>query len=72
LSITAAEPQMVIDLEDDHGYVALWSENPACDSQRLPTSLKNDFYYGGFVESPTERISDDTANMSSPFGMPRI
>ncbi|KAE9380496.1 hypothetical protein N431DRAFT_552648 [Stipitochalara longipes BDJ] len=64
-SITAVEVPIVIDLEDEHGYVAIGSENPTCDSQWSLTPWKHDFYYGGFVESPVNRSSDDTANMSS-------
>jgi hypothetical protein len=60
------------DLEDGHDYVTIGSENPARDLQWSPASSKDDFYYGGFVESPTDRPSKNTQDRSSSFGMLRF
>jgi hypothetical protein len=65
---TADECPTGTDLEDGHGYVTIGSENPSRDPQCSPTPSKDDFYYGGFVESPTDRPSTNTRDRSSSFG----
>lgn len=67
-STTEDECPTITDLQDEHGYVCVASENPVRDSQRSPSPSKDDFYYGGFVESPSEQTLDNTPNRSSPFG----
>lgn len=48
-------------------------ENPASDSQQPVSPAKYEFYYGGFIESPSQyeendTLNYDTLNRSSPFG----
>ena len=69
LNSPADETPIGIDLDDEHGYVTIGSENPARDSERLPALAKDDFYYGGFVKRIGDRSSDDTANMSLSLGL---
>jgi len=71
-SNTVDETPRAIDLDDEHGYVTIGSENPAREFQRMPTPSKNDFYYGGFVERPTEDYSDEAANLSLSLRMLRF
>jgi hypothetical protein len=58
--------------EDDHGYQIVRAprspENASADlNHSSPT--KDDFHYGGFVESLTRHTVDDASQRSSPFGI---
>jgi hypothetical protein len=43
-------------------------ENVSIEVQRSPPPSKDEFHYGGFVESPTQQPEDDASQRSSPFG----
>ncbi|KAI9056088.1 hypothetical protein LZ554_001017 [Drepanopeziza brunnea f. sp. 'monogermtubi'] len=69
-SSTSSQELSVIELEDDeHGYVNIGldpsPENAHHDLQRVYSPSKDDFYYGGFIETPTRSVVDDTTQ--SPF-----
>lgn len=68
-SATTNEFPAITELEDEHAYVTVGSENPARDSQWTSAPSKDDFDYGGYVEGPDERTSDNTPDRSSSFGM---
>lgn len=73
LSSTAANDLPIIaDLEKEHEYITVASENPRHDLQLLPSPSKHDFYYGGFVESPIERDPDNATDRSPSFSMLHI
>jgi len=56
--------------EEELGYSSVPSpENALVESPRSPSSAKDDFYYGGFVESSIQPASNHIPNRSSPFGM---
>jgi hypothetical protein len=67
LSTTADECPTGTDLEDEHDYVTVGYENPTRDSQWSPAPPKDDFYYGGFVESPFDRTWNNTPDRPSSF-----
>ena len=67
-STTEDECPTITDLQGEHEYVCVASENPVLRSQRSPSPSKDDFYYGCFVKSPSDQTLDNTPNRSSPFG----
>jgi len=67
LSITEDGCPTITELQDEHSYVCVGSENPARDSQRSPSPSTDDFHYGGFLESSIEQ--SNTPDKPSPFGM---
>jgi hypothetical protein len=73
LSSTAANDLPIIaDVEKEHEYITVASENPPRDLQPLPSPSKHDFYYGGFVESPIERDPGNATDRSPSFSMLHI
>lgn len=56
--------------EDEHGYITVGldqsPENPIHDTPRPASPSKDDFYYGGFVETPSLGVIGDP---HSPFSM---
>ncbi|EKD14650.1 hypothetical protein MBM_07371 [Drepanopeziza brunnea f. sp. 'multigermtubi' MB_m1] len=64
-SSTSSQELSVIELEgDEHGYVNVRldqsPENAHHDLHRVYSPSKDDFYYGGFIETPTRSVVDDT------------
>jgi hypothetical protein len=59
----------IAELQDEHDYVCVGSENSARDSQLSLSLSKDDFYYSGFVECPSEHTSHSIPDRSSSFGM---
>ena len=64
---TAAHPSV-----DEHNYVSIEvdgsSENVAVKIERASSPSKDDFYFGGFTESPMQRTTDNTPRSLS-FGI---
>jgi len=66
------EYSTVTDLsEDQDGYLSIGlqqsPENASIEAQQS-SPPKDEFHYGGFVESPTQQLVADASQRSSPFG----